>query len=77
MTITQDIFWTKYTEFDNKIGSFDADKFIWKTEDITDGNSHLWHQIYLLSCTKVLVFLHAESHKTLLELVKQSVLVVI
>ena len=24
-TVTQDIFWTEYTEFDNNIGSFDAD----------------------------------------------------
>ena len=25
MAVTQDIFWTGYTDFDNKIGSFDAD----------------------------------------------------
>ena len=25
MAVTQDIFWTKYTDFDNKIGSFDSD----------------------------------------------------
>ena len=25
MSVTQDIFWTEYTDFDNKIGSFDAD----------------------------------------------------
>ena len=30
--VTQDIFWTAYTEFDNKIGSFDADEFIWKSK---------------------------------------------
>ena len=30
MAVTQDIFWTEYTEFDNKIGSFDGDEFIWK-----------------------------------------------
>ena len=25
ISVTQDIFWTEYTKFDNKIGSFDAD----------------------------------------------------
>ena len=25
MSVTKDISWTEYTEFDNKIGSFDAD----------------------------------------------------
>ena len=56
MAVTQDIFWTEYTNFDNKIGSFDADEFIWKIKDIKDGNSHLWHQKYSLPCTKVLGF---------------------
>ena len=56
MAVTQEIFWTEYTEFDNKIGSFDADEFIWKTKDIRYGNSHLWHQKYSLPCTKVLGF---------------------
>ena len=41
MDVTQDIFWNKYTEFDNNIGSFDGDEFIWKSKDIIDGNSHL------------------------------------
>ena len=56
MSVTQNIFGTEYTDFDNKIGSFDDDKFIWKTKDIKDGNSHLWHQKYQLLCTKVLGF---------------------
>ena len=56
MGVTQDIFWTEYIEFDNKIGSFDVDEFIWKIEDIRDGNSHLWHQKHSLPCTKVLGF---------------------
>ena len=34
---TLDLFWTEYTDFDNNIGSFDADKFIWKSKDIKDG----------------------------------------
>ena len=38
MSVTQDIFWTEYTDFDNKIGSFDANEFIWKSKDIEDGN---------------------------------------
>ena len=56
MAVTQDIFWTEYNEFDNNIGSFDADEFIWKSKDIRDGNSHLCHQKYSLPCTKVLGF---------------------
>ena len=46
MAVTIDLFWTKYTAFDNNIGSYDAGEFIWKTKDISDGNSHLWHQKY-------------------------------
>ena len=56
MSVTQDIFWTDYTNFDKKIGSFGADEFIWKSKDIKDGNSHLWHQKYSLPCTEVLGF---------------------
>ena len=33
-SVTQDIFWTEYTDFDNTIVSFDADEFIWKNKDI-------------------------------------------
>ena len=56
MSVTQDIFWTEYTDFDDNIGSFDADEFIWKSKDIKDGNIHLWHQKYSLPCTKYLFF---------------------
>ena len=56
MAVTQDIFGTEYTDFNRKIGSFDADEFIWKSKDIKDGNSNLWHQKYSLPCTKVLGF---------------------
>ena len=56
MTVTQDIFWTEYTDFDNMIGSFDADEFIWKSKDIKYGNSHLCHQKYSPPLTKVLGF---------------------
>ena len=56
MAITQDIFQTGFTDFDKNIGSFDADEFIWKSKDIRDGRSHLWHKKYSLPCTKVLGF---------------------
>ena len=56
MAVTLDLFWTNYTAFDNMIGSFDADEFIWKSKDIRDGNSNLWHQKYSLPFTKVLGF---------------------
>ena len=56
LDVTQDIFWTKYTEFDKNIGSFDGDEFIREKKDIRDGNSHLWHQKYSFPCTKVLGF---------------------
>ena len=56
MAVTLDLFWTEYTASDNMIGSFDADEFIWKIKDIRDGNSHLCHQIYSLTFTKVIGF---------------------
>ena len=56
MDVTVDLFWTEYNAFDNKIGSYDADEFIWKSKDISDGNSHLWHQKYSLPFAKVLGF---------------------
>ena len=56
MNVTIDVFWTEYTSFNNKVGSYDADEFIWKSKDISDGNSHLWHQKYSLTFTKILGF---------------------
>ena len=56
MAVTLDIFWTEYTEFDNKNGLFYGDEFIFKSKDIRDGKSHLWHQKYSLLCTKVIGF---------------------
>ena len=50
------IFCTEYTDFDNNIGWFGGDKFISKSKDIRDGNSHLWHQKCSLPCTKVIGF---------------------
>ena len=54
MDITKDLFWTEYTDLDNKNGSFDGDEFIQKRKDIRYDNSNLWHQKYSLPCTKVL-----------------------
>ena len=28
MNVNLDMFWTEYTDFDNKVGSYDADEFI-------------------------------------------------
>ena len=53
MAVTLDFFLTEYTEYDNNIGSFDADEFIWKSKDIRDGHSRFWHQKYSLPFIKV------------------------
>ena len=39
MTVNQDIFWTEYTDFDNKIGSFDAGEFILKNKPVSGSSS--------------------------------------
>ena len=41
-----DTFWSEYTLFNHKNDPFDSTGFIWNSKDITDGNSHLWHQKY-------------------------------
>ena len=56
MAVTLDLFWTEYTSFDNMIGSYDADEFIWKSKDIKYGNSNLWYRKYSLPFTRVLGF---------------------
>ena len=38
------------------IGSYDVDEFLWKSKESSDGNSHLWHQKYSFTFTKVLGF---------------------
>ena len=70
MAVTQDIVLTEYSDFDNKIGSFDGDEFVWKSKDIRDGNSHLWHQMYSLPCTKVLGICAAENSLGDLKIIK-------
>ena len=74
MAVTLDLLWTEYTEFDNKIGSFDSDAFMWKIKDIRDGNSNFWHQKIHFLVPRLLVLLHVESHQRFLVLVQQSVL---
>ena len=51
-----DTFWSEYNLFNHKNDPFDSNDFIWSSKDITDGNSHLWHQKYSLPSTKVLGF---------------------
>ena len=41
MAVSQDLFRTEYTDFDDNNGSFDGDEVIRKSKDIRDGNSHL------------------------------------
>ena len=53
---TIDTFRSKYTLFNHKNDPFDSNRFIWNSKDITDGNSHPWHQKYSLPSTKVLGF---------------------
>ena len=55
--VSQDIFWTEYTDFYNKNGSFYGEVFIFKSKDIRDGNSHFCNQKYSLPCTKVIGFI--------------------
>ena len=56
MAVTQDIFWTDFTDFDNKNGSFEGNVFIWKIKEIRDGNSHLRHQNIHFLTPRFLVF---------------------
>ena len=51
-----DTFCSEYTLFNHKNDPFDSNYFIWNIKDITDGNSHIWHQKYSLPFTKVLGF---------------------
>ena len=41
--VTIYLFWGEYTELDHNNCPFDGDEFIWKTKDISDSYSHLWH----------------------------------
>ena len=41
-----DTFWSEYNLFNHKNDPFESNDFIWNSKDITDGNSHMWHQKY-------------------------------
>ena len=53
---TLDTFWSEYKNSNQKNDPFDSNEFIWNSKDISDGNSHLWHQKYSLTSTKVIGF---------------------
>ena len=53
---TLDTFWSEYKNFNQKKYPYDRKYFIWNSKDISDGNSHIWHQNYSLPSTKVLGF---------------------
>ena len=73
MNITLDVFWTEYTAFNNKVGSYDADEYIWKSKDIIATSICGIKNIHFLS-PRFLVLLHVESHQRFLVLVQKSVL---
>ena len=54
--VSQDTFWTEYTDFYNKNGSFYGEVFIFKSKDIRDGNSNFCDKKYSLPCTNVIGF---------------------
>ena len=62
MAVTQDIFWTEFTDFDNKIASSYGDEFIWKKKDIQYGNIHFWHKNIHFLAPRFLVLFRVESH---------------
>ena len=49
-----DTVWSEYNSFNNNNDPFDRNYLICNSEDITDGNSHLWHYKYSLPSTTVL-----------------------
>ena len=53
---TLDTFWIEYKKFNYNNDIFDQNELIWNSKDIGYGNSHLRHQKYSLSSTKVLFF---------------------
>ena len=53
---TLDTLWSKYTNINNKNDHVYGNESIWNSKNISDGNSHLWHQKYSLPSTKVLGF---------------------
>ena len=56
LNVTLDNFWNEYTDFKHKNGPFYGGKFIWRSKEIRDGNSHFCHQKYYLPCTNAIGF---------------------
>jgi len=47
-------FWTEHEHFHSKSGPFANRKHIWISQDLVDGNSHLWHKKNSLRYTSIL-----------------------
>ena len=50
---TFDAFCREYPDFNQNNDSFGSNEFILNIKDVSDGNSHLWHQKYSLPRTLV------------------------
>ena len=74
MDFTLEIFWIEYTDFDNKNDLFFGDKFIWKSKDIRDSNSHFRSKNIHFLAPRFLVLQHVKLHQRFLLLVHKSVL---
>ena len=46
-------FWREFDDFQTRRGPSYSRSWIWHTEEITQGNCHLWHKIYSVPFTKV------------------------
>ena len=53
---TIDTNWIEHTNLNKNSYPFHSNEFICNSKDISDGNSHLWHQKYSVTSTKVLNF---------------------
>ena len=62
-----DKFWSEYTLFNHDNDPFDRNDFIYNSKDITDCNSHLWHQKYSLPSTTVIGFVASRVTSKILE----------
>jgi hypothetical protein len=47
-------FWTEHDHFHSKCGPYANRKHIWVSQDLADGNSHLWHKKNSLRYTAIL-----------------------
>ena len=51
-----DTFLSKYTNVNHNNDPFDSHEFIWNSKEISNGNSHIWHQKDSLPSIKMLCF---------------------